>query len=165
MNSLSTATMEREAGKIPQITDVHNVQTISLDWTPHTFKQTESDFWTLLIALASNDGEDGTVGLAPTLRRLRELGARLVTTPDVEGPPTSMIRLTAGGMPKRDYQVVRRRHLLPHAREGRRPAKDGGSCCHGSADEGGNRIGRASQRGGTCVTRLSNGVNSRFLLD
>ncbi len=115
MNSLSTATMEREAGKIPQITDVHNGQTISLDWTPHTFKQTESDFWTLLIALASNDGEDGTVGLAPTLRRLRELGARLITTPDVEGPPTSMIRLTAGGMPKREYQIVRRRHLMPHA--------------------------------------------------
>ena len=115
MNSLSTATMEREAGKIPQITDVHNGQTISLDWTPHTFKQTESDLWTLLIALASNDGEDGTVGLAPTLRRLRELGARLITTPDVEGPPTPKIRLTAGGMPKRDYQVVRRRHLMPHA--------------------------------------------------
>ena len=116
MNSLSTATMEREAGKIPQITDVHNGQTISLDWTPHTFKQTESDLWILLIALASNDGEDGTVGLAPTLRRLRELGARLITTPDVEGPPTPKIRLTAGGMPKREYQIVRRRHLLPHAR-------------------------------------------------
>ena len=115
MNSLSTATMEREAGKIPQITDVHNGQTISLDWTPHTFKQTESDLWILLIALASNDGEDGTVGLAPTLRRLRELGARLVTTPDVEGPPTPKIRLTAGGMPKREYQIVRRRHLMPHA--------------------------------------------------
>ena len=115
MNSLSTATMEREAGKIPQITDVHNGQTISLDWTPHTFKQTESDLWTLLIALASNDGEDGTVGLAPTLRRLRELGARLITTPDVEGPPTPKIRLTAGGMPKREYQIVRRRHLMPHA--------------------------------------------------
>ena len=115
MNSLSTATMEREAGKIPQITDVHNGQTISLDWTPHTFKQTESDLWTLLIALASNDGEDGTVGLAPTLRRLREVGARLITTPDVEGPPTPKIRLTAGGMPKREYQIVRRRHLMPHA--------------------------------------------------
>ena len=115
MNSLSTATMEREAGKIPQITDVHNGQTISLDWTPHTFKQTESDLWTLLIALASNDGEDGTVGLAPTLRRLRELGARLVATLDVEGPPTPKIRLTAGGMSKRDYQIVRRRHLMPHA--------------------------------------------------
>ena len=115
MNTLSTATMEREAGKIPQITDVHNGQTISLDWTPHTFKQTESDLWTLLIALASNDGEDGTVGLAPTLRRLRELGARLVTTPDVEGPPTPKIRLTAGGIPKREYLIVRRRHLMPHA--------------------------------------------------
>ena len=115
MNSLSTATMEREAGKIPQMTDVHNGQTISLDWTPHTFKQTESDLWILLIALASNDGEDGTVGLAPTLRRLRELGARLITTPDVEGPPTPKIRLTAGGMPKREYQIVRRRHLMPHA--------------------------------------------------
>ena len=115
MNSLSTATMEREAGEIPRITDVHNGRTISLDWTPHAFKQTESDLWTLLIALASNDGEDGTVGLAPTLRRLRELGARLVTTPDVEGPPTPKIRLTAGGMPKREYQIVRRRHLMPHA--------------------------------------------------
>ena len=115
MNSLSTATMEREAGKIPQITDVHNGQTISLDWTPHTFKQTESDLWTLLIALASNDDEDGMVALTSTLRRLRELGAQLVATPDVERAPTPKIRLTAGGMPERDYQVVRGRHLMPHA--------------------------------------------------
>ena len=78
MNSLSTATIEREVRDIPQDIGLLEDRAVSLDWETRAFEQTESELWDLLIALASNDDEAGTLGLAPTLRRLRELGARLV---------------------------------------------------------------------------------------
>ena len=115
MNPLSTATIEREVRDIPQNIGLLEGRAVSLDWTPHAYEQMESELWDLLIALASNGDEAGTLGLAPTLRRLRESGARLVSAPNFDGAPTPKIRLTAGGMPKRDYQIVRRRHLMPHA--------------------------------------------------
>ena len=115
MNSLSTATIEREVRGIPQNTGLLEGRAASLQWKPRAYEQAESELWDLLIALACNDDEDGTVALTSTLRRLRELGARLIPAPDAQGSPTPNIRLTAGGMPKRDYQMVRRRHLMPHA--------------------------------------------------
>ena len=77
--------------------------------------QTGSELWDLLIALASNEDEDETFALAPTLRRLREQGAQLVANPDSANAQIPKIRLTAGVMPERDYQIVRRRHLMPNA--------------------------------------------------
>ena len=113
MNSLSTATIDREVRDISQNTGLLEGRAVSLDWKPHAPDKTESELWDLLIALASNDDENEA--LTSTLRRLRESGAQLVATPDVAGPPTPKIRLTAGGMPEREYRIVRRRHLMPHA--------------------------------------------------
>ncbi len=115
MNSLSTATIERKVLDIPQNLAPPEDRTVSLDWKPQAPDQTESELWDLLIALASNDDGEGTVALTTTLRRLRELGAQLVAATDTEGSPMPKIRLTAGRMPERDYRLVRRRHLMPHA--------------------------------------------------
>ena len=115
MNYLSTATIERNVRDILQDPGLLEGRTVSLDWRPHGPDRMESELWDLLIALASNDDEAGTLGLAPTLRRLRESGARLVSAPNFDEATTQKIRLTAGGMSKRDYQIVRRRHLMPHA--------------------------------------------------
>lgn len=115
MNSLLTATIDREVRDIQQNTGALADRTVSLDWKPHDYEQTQSELWDLLIALASNEDEDGTVGLASTLRRLREQGAQLVANPDAADALMPKIRLTPGGMPERDYQIVRGRHLMPNA--------------------------------------------------
>lgn len=115
MNSLSTATIERETRFIPQNNGLVENQTTSLDSMPRGLGPTESEWWDLLIALASNDDGEAPGALTTTLRRLRELGAQLVAAPDTEESPTPKIRLTAGQMPERDYRLVRQRHLVPHA--------------------------------------------------
>lgn len=116
MNALSTATIEREIRETRLGAGAYESQPGSVDWSPYSREQARSDLWALVIALASNDGENESAGLVPALRRLREVGAQLVTGPDSDGSPTPSVRLTAGEMPEQDYEIVRRRHLMPHAK-------------------------------------------------
>ena len=154
MNSLSTATIERKVRDIPQSPALLEDRTVSLGWKPHASDQSESEWWDLLIALASNDDGEATVALATTLRRLRQLGAQLVAAPDTERSPTPKIRLTAGRMPEAGLPAGASTPPDAPRREGRPPATGGGIRRDGSADQGSDRVRSASRGGGHLATRI-----------